>query len=186
MNKLIKGSLSAISKAKNKTLAESFLSCDVLILADMSSSMNAKDARGGKSRYDVAEQDIVHLQEKHQGKIALVVFANDVQFCPTGYPMRLGGGTELSKALRFIKPADDCGIKIVIVSDGEPFHPGKALKIAKTFATKIDVIYVGPEDDIYGGRRFLEKLAQATGGQFMQSESSGLLADKVERLLLTA
>jgi len=184
--KLIKGSLSAISKVENKTLAESFMSCDVLILADMSSSMGAKDAPGNKSRYDVAEQDIIRLQETYQGKVALVVFANDVQFCPSGYPIRLGGDTELSKALQFIKPADNCGIKIVIVSDGEPNNPTEALGIARGFSNKIDCIFVGPENDLRGGRKFLEKLANAAGGSFVQSDAPGLLAESVERLLLTA
>jgi len=183
-NKIITGSLTAISQQNNTTVAESFLSCDTLLLADMSSSMNMNDAMGQSSRYDAAEADIIRLQEKYQGKVALVVFANTVEFCPAGVPIRLGGGTDLSRALKFIKVADDCGIKIVLISDGEPDNPDEALKIASQFVSRIDCVYVGSETDDFGGRAFLEKLAQATGGQFMKSSQPGLLAESVEVLML--
>ncbi len=183
-NKIITGSLSAISQQNNSTLAESFLSCDTLLLADMSSSMSTNDAMGQRSRYDAAEADIIRLQEKHQGKVALVVFSNTVEFCPAGVPIRLGGGTDLGKALKFVKVADDIGIQLILISDGEPDSPSNCLQIAKTFKSKIDVVYVGSETDDYGGRAFLKKLAQATGGQFVQSNQPGLLAESVEVLML--
>lgn len=184
-NAITTGSLSAIAQQNNTTLAESFLSCDVLLLADMSGSMATIDARGGKSRYDVAEADIIRLQEKYQGKVALVVFSSTVQFCPGGVPIRLHGLTDLAAGLRFINPVDDCDIKIIVISDGEPNDEREALKVARTFKSAIQTIYIGPETDDYGGRAFLEKLANITGGQHITSESPGLLADNVEKLMLT-
>lgn len=183
-NQIVEGSLSEVAKNNNQSVAETFLSCDVLLIADMSSSMGATDAPSGKSRYQVAEDDIIRLQAKFSGKVALIVFANEVQFCPTGIPIQLGGGTELAKALQFIKVADDIGIKLVIISDGEPNDKSECLKIARTFTSKIDTVFVGPENDIYGGRAFLEQLAQVTGGTFQQSSEPGLLAESVEVLML--
>lgn len=137
---IIKGSLSAISKQKGQTLAESFLSCDVLLVCDMSGSMADKDAPGGVSRYEVAEQDVIRLQEKYQGKVALVCFSSTVQFCPNGVPIRFGGGTDLVQALKFVKPVDGTDTKIILISDGEPFSKDECLRIAKTFKSKIDVV----------------------------------------------
>ncbi len=183
-NQIVTGSLSQVAQANNQLLAETFLSCDVLLIADMSSSMGATDAPGGKSRYDVAEQDIIRLQGKYQGKVALICFSNSVEFCSTGKPIRLGGGTDLVAALTYIKVADDCGIKLIIISDGEPNDSDKCLQIAKTFTSHIDCVFVGPESDLYGGKAFLEKLANITGGSFQQSDAPGLLAESVEVLML--
>lgn len=184
INQLINGSLSAVAQDNNKTIAETFLSCDTLLIADMSSSMSAKDAPNGKSRYRQAEDDIIRLQGKFSGKVALICFSYEAQFCPTGMPIRLGGGTDLAKALNFVKVADDCGIKLVVISDGEPNNKRKCLKIARTFTSKIDCVFVGNESDFYGGRAFLEKLSNITGGSFMKSEEPGLLAESVEKLLI--
>jgi Mg-chelatase subunit ChlD len=185
MNKsIIKGSLSAIAAKNNVSLAETFMNCDVLLLVDMSSSMGTDDAPGGIERYEAAERDVIRLQETHQGKVAVVVFANYPLFCPSGKPERLGGGTQLANALEFIKPIDDTGVKIVLISDGEPFDPEKCLKVARTFRTKIDVVFVGNTEDKFGGKQFLEKLARATGGEYFDTGKPGELFLPVERLML--
>jgi len=181
---IVKGSLAAISKNENQTVAESFLSCDTLLLVDMSSSMEKKDAKDGISRYEAAEQDVIRLQNKYEGRVALVVFSSTVQFCPSGMPIALGGGTDLVQALKFIKPADDCDIKLILISDGEPGSKEECLRVAKTFESKIDCVFIGPENDIYGGRAFLEKFAKATGGSFVSSKSTGTLFEPVEKLRL--
>jgi Mg-chelatase subunit ChlD len=184
-NAIVKGSLSAISKRNNCSLAESFLSADVLLLVDMSGSMSATDAPGGLSRYQAAENDVIRLQHRHEGKVALVCFSSTVMFVPGGKPLRMGGGTDLAKALRYIKVADDADIKLILISDGLPNNSESALSVAMTFKSKISTIYIGPENDMQGGRAFLKKLADATGGQSLKSDSPGLLADKVETLMLT-
>jgi Mg-chelatase subunit ChlD len=183
---LVKGSLGAIAEQENKSLAESFLTCDTLLLADMSGSMGAKDAQGGLTRYEAAENDVIRLQNNHEGKIALISFSDDVLFCPNGKPYRFGGSTNLTRALKYIKPVDNIGVKIILISDGLPNQPEKALSVAKTFKSKIDVVYVGDERDLLGGRKFLEKLAKATGGSFSKSDSPGLLESQVETLMLSA
>ena len=47
---VVKGSLTDIAKQNGTSLAETFLSADVIVLVDTSSSMEAHDAPGGKSR----------------------------------------------------------------------------------------------------------------------------------------
>ena len=55
---LVPGSLSALSQRDNCTLAESFLNVDAILIVDMSGSMGAHDAPGGKSRYEAAEDEL--------------------------------------------------------------------------------------------------------------------------------
>lgn len=181
---IVKGSLGAISKENNQSLAESFLSCDVLLICDMSTSMSDKDAPGGISRFEAAERDVIRLQEKYQGRVALVCFSSTVQFCPNGIPLGFGGGTDLIQALNFIKPADDCDIKLILISDGEPQDKDESLRLGATFKSKIDVVYVGPENDLYGGKEWLRKFANITGGEFVSSKEPGQLMVETERLML--
>lgn len=188
INAIVPGSLSAVAQRDGMTLAETFLNCDVLLLVDQSGSMSVCDAPGGtgspRSRYDAADAELTRLQAQYPGKVALVAFSSWPVFCPGGKAERLGGGTDMAAALQFVKVADDAGIKIVLISDGEPNEEAKTLQIAKTFKSRIDTIYIGSEEDHSGGRAFLQKLAQATGGQFFKSDAPGLLADNVQTLLL--
>ncbi len=178
---IVPGSLAAVAKRENLTLAESFLSVDALILVDMSGSMASGDAPGGLSRYDAAERELRDLQAALPGKIGVVAFSTDVEFCPTGVPIRMGMGTNMAKALQFVKPADGLA-KLVLISDGEPDSESETLRVARLFKHKIDTVYIGPERD-HRGRRFLEQLANATGGQSLQSAAPGLLKNETLKLL---
>lgn len=183
---VVRGSLADIMQTEGKSLAESFLSCDAILIVDTSGSMGAKDAPGGLSRHEAAQKELERLQASLPGKLAVVSFSNEVQFCPTGIPVRFNGGTDMAKALRFIKPADNCGIRFFMITDGQPDSEREVLEVAKMFQSRIDCVYIGPEDGGYwDGRKFLEKLAELTGGQHVKSEQIGMLANSVERLLLT-
>jgi hypothetical protein len=146
--------------------------------------MSSHDAPGGKSREQVAEDDIIRLQATHKGKIALFCFADYAIFAPGGVPLNCGGSTNMAAALRYIQAADDCGSKIILISDGMPNDASETLRIAREFKNKIDTIFCGPETDTEGGRAFLEKLARATGGQAVTTATPGLLGAQVETLLL--
>lgn len=182
---IVTGSIADIAQQNNTSIAESFLNADVIILLDVSGSMNACDAKDAQRRYDVACQELARLQQNLPGKVAVVAFSNSAQFVPGGIPPFEAGDTNLSGALRFVQVADGL-VKFVIISDGQPNDEKQCLDIARTFKSKIDVIYVGPEDDFMGGRKFLEKLATASGGTFVVADRVHELADRVERLLLTA
>lgn len=182
---IVPGSLSDIATQSNTSIAESFLSADVIILVDVSGSMDSKDARDNQKRYDVACQELARLQGELPGKIAVVAFSDHAEFAPGGVPPYIGAETNLAGALQFVKAADGL-VKFVVISDGMPDNEEKALAIARQFQSKIHTIYVGPEDDFGVGRRFLEKLAAASGGQFTTSDRAHELADKTRRLLLIA
>lgn len=183
MNYLVKGSLQEISTQLNMGLAETFLNVEAIVLVDMSGSMSANDAPGYSSRYDAAEQELSKLQKEYPGKIAVISFSDFPVFSPNGIPQRFGGSTNMSAALEFVKMADDTEIQFILVSDGQPNSPEDTLRVARSFKSKINTIYIGPEGG--SGKYFLEKLASLTGGTFFKSKQVGLLAEPM-RLLLGA
>lgn len=183
-NQIVKGSLGDLSKSSGKSISETFLSCDVVIVVDTSGSMGANDSRGGKSRYDVACEELRDLQNNLPGKIAVIAFSDDVQFCPSGIPEYFQGGTDLTRALKFVRVADVPDMRFILISDGEPHDEQSALEEAKKFKNRIDVIYVGPEERPFG-RQFLERLSKATGGVSVTADKAQELAASVTRLLAT-
>lgn len=183
-NQIIQGSLRQMAQASGKSLAESFLSCDLIAIVDTSGSMSSRDSRGQNSRYEVACEELAVLQNHLPGKVAVITFGDKVQFCPAGVPVNQGGGTDMAAALNFVKVADKIdGMRFVLISDGEPNDPQSTLKIASGFKNRIDVIYVGPENQP-AGRDFLTRLAQATGGKAVTADRAQELTARIETLLL--
>jgi len=74
------------------------------------------------------------------------------------------------------------GMQFILISDGQPDSPEKALAIARTYKNKINVIYVGPEDNPQG-RDFLTRLASVTGGQTVTADRAKELQSGVLKLL---
>lgn len=182
---IIQGSLGAIAQEQGKSIAESFINANCIILVDTSSSMSAHDSRGGKSRYDVACDELKTLQMNLPGKLALLSFSDDVVFCPNGIPFNFGCMTDLAKALKFAKMGDlASGMRFIVISDGEPNDEDAALAVAKTYKNKIDTVYVGPEGG--DGQAFLKRLAKASGGQTVTADRVKELAANVQKLLITA
>ncbi len=180
---IVPGSLSALAQSSGMSLAESFLSCDVLVVVDVSGSMDTDDSRGNRRRFDVAVEELRRLQGDLPGKVGVVAFSTDVQFCPGGQPLFLGGGTDLTRALQFVKVADGT-VQFIVVSDGLPDSPPSALATARQFKSRIDCIYVGPEADRRGAD-FLRQLAQQSGGRYVVADRAAELAMETKRLLLS-
>lgn len=181
-NQIIQGSLGAIANQQGKSIAETFLSADIIVLIDTSSSMSQEDSRGGKSRYNVACDELKNIQAQRPGKLAILSFSSDVIFCPNGIPFDFSQGTDMGKALKFAKMGDVKGMQFILISDGEPNDEGETISIAKTYKNHINTIFVGPEGG--SGQAFLQKLAQASGGKSSTIEQVKQLSDHVDRLLL--
>jgi len=184
MNQLtvVPGSLLDATQRNNTSLAESFLSCDALVIVDSSGSMISQDASNNRTRHQAARDELHKLQSSLPGRVGIIVFSSTVQFVPGGDYPELNGSTDLAQALQFVKIADDCGIKIIVVSDGDPDDRLKALEIARTFKTRIDAIYIGPERES-SGRDFLRRLCEATGGKFVTSQHVAEIAEPVRLML---
>ena len=179
----VSGSILDISKQTGKSIAESFLNCDLIAIIDTSGSMDSNDSKDNQKRYDVAVSELAQLQRQHPGKIGVIAFSDTTIFCPNGIPQYLGGGTQLAQALHFSKRADVPGMKFVLISDGEPWDPEQALAFAKTFKAPISTIFVGPESDL-NARAFLLRLANTSNGKSFTAECVNLLCEKIETLLL--
>ncbi len=179
---IVAGSLQAIAERDGADLATVFTDADVLVIIDVSASMSTTDARGGRSRYTVACEELTKLQAAHPGKVAVISFNSDAQFCPGGLPPRPSMFTDLAGALDFAHVADGCGLKVILISDGEPDDEQAAMRAARKWQDKIDTIYVGPEGD--SGQAFLRQLAKATGGR-ASADKIDDLADRIDTLLLT-
>jgi len=179
---IVEGSIQAVSQASGKSIAESFVMCDVIVIVDTSGSMSQRDRRGGLSRYEVACEDLAAIQKSMPGRVAVISFSNDAVFCPGGVPIFIGSSTDLAKALRFAKMADFEGSRFILISDGSPDHPEEALEVAKTYTARIDVIYVGPEANPIG-RFYLEKLAKVSSGTTVTSDRASDLLSTVTKLL---
>jgi len=183
---IVAGSLSDVAKREDVSLAESFLSCDAIILCDVSGSMGAHDSRGGKTRYEVALEELAALQAHMPGKLAIIAFSDNALFVPGGTPPLLGEGTNLRGALAFARVADVPGMQFIVISDGVPDDRDGALAEARKYKAHISTVYVGPEDDYDGGRAFLAELAAKSGGQSVTADRAQELAAKTATLLLGA
>lgn len=181
MTQLVKGSLGQIAAAGSMGLAEAFMSADAVILVDTSGSMAETDG-AGSTRYKRACAELTRLQANLAGRIAVVAFSREVEFCPGGIPTFFGGGTDVAAALRFVHVADGVVDRFILISDGEPQSESDAMREARRFATKIDTIYIGPEGG--AGADFLRRLAAASGGTSATIKGAALLGEKIERLML--
>lgn len=181
---IVVGSLGSIAKQSGKSLAETFLNADVVVIVDTSGSMAMRDSRLGQSRYTVACEELARLQNHLPGKIAVIAFSDMVLFCPSGVPTYFGGGTGMAGALRFAKVADVPGIRFILISDGQPDSEADTLAVAQTYKNRIDVVYCGPEEHPIG-RDFLMRLAALTGGSSVTVDRAKELKAGVQALLST-
>lgn len=182
---IVPGSIQQVAKQTGASIAETFVRANAVLIVDTSGSMSATDARGGKSRYDVALEELAALQRNMPGKLAIISFSSDVKFCPGGVPEYLGCSTDMAKALQFTKIADVPGMRFILISDGYPNDEGETLAVAATYENRIDTIYVGPELET-AGRDFLIRLANISGGKAIQDKFCDALTSNVQQLLLTA
>lgn len=178
---IVPGSLSQMATAGNKSLAETFMNADTLIIVDTSGSMASTDGTD-QTRYSRACDELKKLQANLQGRIAVIAFSNVTQFCPGGVPTNFGQGTNMAEALDYIKPADGVVDRLILISDGEPSDPDRVLASAAKFETPISCIFIGQEGS--DGAEFLRRLAKASGGSAQTIAQAGLLSERVEQLML--
>lgn len=183
MSSLVKGSISDIATQNNQSIAQTFISCDVIVIVDTSASMGAHDAPGGRTRYEQACNELATLQGDLPGKIGVISFSDRVMFCANGVPFDFGSSTDLAGALKFSKVADvPDAMRFIVISDGEPDSESEALMVARKYHNRIDTIYCGPENGM--GRDFLKRLAAASGGSHVTTAQAAQLADGVTKLLV--
>lgn len=185
MSTALIGSVQDVAQKSGQTLAEAFLLVDAIVIVDVSASMTQVDVPKSEikvSRYEEACNQLRKLQAQMPGKIAVLAFSSYPVYCPDGQAKMLSGSTNLAAALRMVIPADDCELRFIVVSDGEPDNEQDCLDIAAKLKTRIDTIYIGPP----GGRGadFLRRLAAIRAGQ-SSTEAGEIvkLRETIQRLL---
>ena len=83
---IVPGSMADIAQRENISLAESFLTCDVLVLIDQSGSMAAHDAPGGLSRFDAAQNELSRLQRENPAALPWSNSATRSASVPAAFP----------------------------------------------------------------------------------------------------
>jgi len=182
---IITGSITAVAYKERKSIAEQLLGATTIVIVDTSGSMDIRDSRGKRRRYDVACEELAKLQADNPGKLAVVSFSNSAYFCPGGVPIFLGGDTDLARALQFVRSWDGTGLAFIVVSDGEPNDEQAALREAQTFKSPISTVYVGPETD-RSGALFLRRLAEMSGGKHATADRVKELAETVKPMLTSS
>ena len=178
----VKGSLSQTQGTKNMSFSEVFLNVEAIILADVSASMSTCDVPtegGTRSRHEEANHQLRLIQRRFPGRIAVVAFSSKAEFCPDGQLPRVDSNTDMLAALHFVAPADGCGIKYIVVSDGCPDDEVSTLAFARNMQNSIDTIFIGSDQS---GRTFMQQLANATKGRSVEG-SVDLLEESVTLLL---
>lgn len=183
-DEIVYGSLGYIAQ-QGKSIAETFATgVDAILMIDTSASMRTDDCQNGKTRHQTACEELRRLQRQLPGKLAVIEWANSHAFCPGGIPgPAVGFATDMAGVLEFVHTADDCGIKFILISDGEPDSEDAALNMAKLFKSHIDTIYIGPEGG--AGAEFLRRLSSLTGGQSVSQSAREIvqLAQTVTKLI---
>jgi len=177
-----KGSLADVARTSGRSLAETFVSADVVVIVDVSGSMATNDSRGGRERYQVALEELANLQASLRGRVAVIAFSDVPLFVPGGQPPFLAGGTDLAGALKFARVADTPGVRFFVISDGLPVDGRAALAEAAQFQARVDTVFVGDERD-HAARSFMLRLATQQGGQTMTAARVNELANTVQYLL---
>lgn len=182
---VVPGSLADVAAASGQSIARLIAACEVVVLIDQSGSMIESDTRDGRSRFDVANEELAKIQATYPGQVAVISFSSNVQFCPGGVPYREGSGTNIAAALEFTRMADGL-CDIVVISDGEPNEPwpdgeDAALKAAASFKGPIHTIFIGKAGG--EGEAFLDRLAGKTGGRRFVAPKPGELGAGIIALL---
>jgi Mg-chelatase subunit ChlD len=179
---VVPGSIEDVAERENISVSQAFMRAELIALVDTSSSMMARDARGGEmTRYQAACDELAKVQACNPGKVAVVSFSSQARYCLGGVPLYDGGSTALDVALVYVAAADGIIEKFVVISDGEPNNERNALDVAAGFRSPIHCIYTGPEGGT--GQDFLRRLAEKCRGTYNVSHAADLLADNVQLLL---
>ncbi len=177
---ITKGSISDLMQRDDVSLAESFMSCDCVVLFDVSGSMSSIDGDGSETRFDRGMKELKEVQASMPGRFAIIQFADKVDFMPGGVPAMgvSGAGTDLTAALKYAQIADEIpDMRFIVISDGEPDNKLTAKATAARYQNRIDTIYIGEESG--SGRSFLTELAKASGGSAVASAAENIKQDIV-------
>ena len=186
---LVTGSFAEVQKTTGTGMARSWLRVEAVLVVDVSSSMGTADSGDAnrERRVTVAAREVAKLQRRLPGKLAIVPFNHSADWDPAGRLPEPAGSTNVAGALEYVRELlgeGAQGIKVVVVSDGEPDSAEAALAEARSLKTAgavISTVYVGPDHGY--GKSFLSQLASVGGGEFGEALLAKALETTVVKLL---
>jgi len=150
----------------------------VVIVADVSSSM--AEMAGARPKIQVLREALA--MERGNARIIAFSYSPTEVRTPEEIP-EPNGSTALHLALEMadtLRPE-----RTLVISDGHPESEEKALRAADNLRGRIDVLYIGPEDDLKA-IRFMSLLARVGAGRCEVNDirqAPALLAPAVRALL---
>ena len=183
-NRSVAGSIDDCAAKSGQSRSLVAANIEAVVACDYSGSMAAGDSRGGMTRWEAMSIELRKLQASYPGKILVIGFSDNAYKFYNGMIPEPHSSTNMVDALDLMEEYDDTGIVLFMISDGAPDAEDRVLQKARTFKSKINTIFVGPEGD--EGAEFLKRLAKATGGVHQDDFKVQQLAAKVDRLLLKA
>jgi Ca-activated chloride channel family protein len=180
-------------------------SIDVMLVLDLSKSMEESDMNPWPDRMDAALYVARQFVEARKGdRVGLAIFAEAAMLqCPLTFDMefldwiladlKIGDvpesgtaiGDGLGMALGQLKKSDAKSKVVVLLSDGDnnvvtAFTPEESAELAREMDVKVFTVLVGAEStDLWGGMSVnpetLRQIAQRTGGQFFRATDSAEL-----------
>jgi Ca-activated chloride channel family protein len=188
-----------------RTITRTVDSVDVMIVFDLSKSMEEQDMEPRRDRFDAAQYVVRQFIAEREGdRVGLAIFAQGAMLqCPLTMDMevldwivadlRIGDvpesgtaiGDGLGMALGQLKRSDAKSKVVVLLSDGDnnvvtAFMPEEAARMAKDMGVKVFTVLVGAESsDWFGGMSVnpetMQNIAAITGGQFFRATDSAAL-----------
>lgn len=183
------------------TVSRSVDSIDIMLVLDLSKSMEEQDMAPRRDRFD-AELAVARqfVQQQHNDRIGLAIFAEGALLqCPLTFDMdvldqiianlMIGDvpesgtaiGDGLGMALGQLKKSDAKSKVVLLLSDGDnnvvtAFTPEEAAEMARQMKVKVFTVLAGAENSYFGGSSVnpetLSSMARVTGGEFFRATDS--------------
>ncbi len=177
-------------------------SVDIMVVFDLSKSMEEADMSPRADRFDAAQYVVRQFIARREGdRVGLAIFAQGAMLqTPLTLDMKVldwivadlkigdvpesgtAIGDGLGMALGQLKKSDAKSKVVVLLSDGDnnvvtAFTPAEAAKLAKDMGVKVFTVLVGAEStDWFGGMSVnpetMREIASITGGQFFRATDS--------------
>lgn len=182
-----------------RTISRSIDSIDVMVVFDLSKSMEEPDMQPRRDRFDAAQYVVRQFIAGREGdRVGLAIFAQGAMLqCPLTLDMeildwivadlKIGDvpesgtaiGDGLGMALGQLKRSDAKSKVVVLLSDGDnnvvtAFTPEESAQMAADMKVKVFTVLVGAEtSDWFGGMSVnpetMQRIATMTGGQFFRA-----------------
>jgi len=182
-----------LAKEIERKISKTGLQSKYCFLLDCSGSMSDEmTSRGGKTKLAILKKALTDLVLKNQEfrgsrffsfgfTVEKIKFEDLEELSPGGDTPMLEA---LEKALSWARSAPEDG-KVLLFTDGEPTDAAKEviLEFVTRFPLPIDTVGIG-EPGLGYDPEFLKRIAEITGGTFLECATEELLLQAPQRLLL--